>query len=109
MFLKEVYRHSRWMFAGMLFFALLQLAINYKRGMVFSPFYHYGMYSWPQPPRQFYQIRSVLLNGDTLRGKDLSPQRWDKVHYTLQQAYASTCDNSFYQEQVARLFKKAGL
>ena len=109
MFLKEVYRHSKWMFAGMLFFILLQLVINYKKGMVFSPFYHYGMYSMVQPPRHHYYINTVTVNGDTLKGSQFSPQQWDKIYFTLQQVLLSRCDSSFYNEQVLRLYKKAGL
>lgn len=107
MFLKEVYRHSKWMFAGMLFFILAQLAVNLKKGMVFSPFFHYGMYSAPQQALRVYDVNVVTLNDDTLRGKDFSPQQWDKIHFTLQALLASSCDSSFYTSQVERLYAKA--
>lgn len=109
MFLKEVYRHSKWMFAGMLFFAIAQLTINYKRGMVFSPFFHYGMYSAKVEPQHDYLVNVVKLDGDTLRGEDFTPAEWDKVQYTLHQAISSRCDSLFYKNQVTRLFNKAGL
>ncbi len=109
MFLKEVYRHSKWMFAGMLFFSLGQLLVNYKRGMVFSPFFHYGMYSAKVEPRHSYLVNIVTVDGDTLSGADYTPPQWDKIQYTLQQVVASSCDSLFYQNQILRLYRKAGL
>ena len=109
MFLKEVYRHSKWMFAGMLFFAIAHIGVNLKRGMVFSPFFHYGMYSGVYEPKRDYLVNLVTINGDTLRGKDFTPPEWDKLQYSLNQVLASRCDTLFYQNQVRRLFLKAGL
>jgi hypothetical protein len=109
MFLKEVYRHSKRLFVGMLFFIALQLAINYKAGMVFAPFLHYGMYSWVQEPQRDYFVNLVLVNGDTLKGGDFSPQQWDKVHYTLDELLLTRCQESFYTSQIVRLYAKAGL
>jgi len=97
------------MFAGMLFFAIGQWVINFKGGMVFSPFFHYGMYSAPAEIRRDYFINVVIKDGDTLRGKDFKPPQWDKIQYTLHQAIASGCDTNFYNNQVSRLFNKAGL
>jgi hypothetical protein len=109
MFLKEVYRHSKWMFAGMLLFVSGQLVVNYKRGMVFSPFFHYGMYSEKVKPRPDYLVNIVTMNGDTLRGADYTPAQWDKIQYTLHQVIASSCDTLFYQNQIQRLYAKAHL
>jgi hypothetical protein len=97
------------MFAGMLLFATIQLAVNYKKGMVFTPFFHYGMYSAPAEIKKEYTINIVTIGGDTLRGKDFTPPQWDKIQYTLNQIIASNCDSDFYTHQVSRLFKKAGL
>lgn len=97
------------MFAAMLLFAAGQLLVNFKAGMVFSPFYHYGMYSAKSPPRQSYFINLVQVNGDTLGGADFTPGQWDKIHYTLHQVISSRCDSLFYQNQISRLYKKAGL
>jgi hypothetical protein len=83
------------------------LAVNLKKGMVFSPFFHYGMYSAPQQALRVYDVNVVTLNGDTLRGKNFSPQQWDKIHVTLQAVLASSCDSSFYTTQVQRLYAKA--
>lgn len=109
MFLKEVYRHSKRLFVGMLLFIGLQLIINYKAGMVFTPFFHYGMYSWVQEPQLDYHVNLVLINGDTLKGGNFSPQQWDKIHYTLDELYITRCREDFYNNQIARLYSKAGL
>lgn len=109
MFLKKVYRHSKLMFAGMLFFVLLQVGINVKRGMVFSPFFHFGMYAAPQKPASTYVINTVMVNGDTLRGTNFTPQGWDKIQYNLFRTWQSRCDTAFFRDQISRLYKKARL
>ncbi len=109
MFLKKVYQHSKVLLAGMLFFMLLQVGINVKRGMVFSPFFHFGMYSAPQKPASTYVITTVMVNGDTLRGTDFTPQGWDKIHYNLFRTWQSRCDTTFFRNQISRLYQKAGL
>ena len=109
MFLKAVYRHSKLMFAGMVLFALVQLAINYKKGMVFAPFLHYGMYSAAGTPDTLHLIPVFTRAGDTLRGHQFSPQHWDRIRYNYQLVLQSACDNHFYHSQVKRLYEKAGL
>ena len=56
-----------------------QLFINYKRGLVFSPFYHYGMYSSIIKPATQYNIPEVFVDGERLAAKDFSPQEWDNI------------------------------
>jgi len=97
------------MFAGMLFFVALQLAVNAKRGMVFSPFYHFGMYAAPVKPVLSYPIATITVGNDTLRGSDFSPQGWDKIQYNLYMVWKSRCDTAFYQDQVFTLLHKYGL
>lgn len=60
-------------------FILCQLFINFKKGMVFSPFYHYGMYSEVMKPQQSYPIFAVIIDGKELKTKDFTPQQWDKI------------------------------
>ena len=45
MFLKKLYRYNKLLFGGFIFFAVVQLFCFYKGGMVFSPWYNFGMYS----------------------------------------------------------------
>lgn len=47
--------------------------------MVFSPFYHYGMYSEVMKPQQSYPIFGVTVDGEELKPKDFTPQQWDKI------------------------------
>ncbi len=47
--------------------------------MVFSPFYHYGMYSEVMKPQQSYPIFGVIVDGEELNTKDFTPQQWDKI------------------------------
>jgi len=56
-----------------------QLFINYKRGLVFSPFYHYGMYSSIIKPATQYNITEVFVDSERLAAKDFSPQEWDNI------------------------------
>lgn len=79
MFLKELYRVSKLWFAIVVLFILAQLFINFKQGIVFSPFYHYGMYSEVMQPEASYRLFEVKLNGKVLQAKDFSAQQWDKI------------------------------
>ena len=47
--------------------------------MVFSPFYHYGMYSKVMKPEATYPVMVVVVDNEELNPKDFSPQKWDKV------------------------------
>jgi hypothetical protein len=82
----------------------MQLFINVKRGLVVSPFYHYGMYSKPMAADTTYQVAEIYVNGRLLRSDAYTAQQWDKiiqpvVLYQNQQSW-----NSYlYNEQVARL------
>jgi hypothetical protein len=62
-----------------LFFIAAQLLINFKHGVVFSPFYHYGMYSSVIKSAKTYEIVEVNVNGKNVQAKDFSPQKWDKI------------------------------
>jgi hypothetical protein len=109
MFLKSVYRHSKLMFAGMVLFATVQLAVNYKKGMVFAPFLHYGMYSAAGKPDSVHYIPLFTAGADTLKGLNFSPQHWDRISYNYRLVLQSACDSHFYHTQVKRLYEKAGL
>lgn len=79
MYLRQVYHHNRIWFAVILLFILCQLFINIKRGLVFSPFYHYGMYSGVMKPDNNYPVVQIIADDDTLQTKDFNPQQWDKI------------------------------
>lgn len=79
MYLKELYHHNKYWFAVVLVFILCQLFINFKRGMVVSPFYHYGMYSGLMKPDSSYTVLEIIADGEVLRTKDYNAQQWDKI------------------------------
>lgn len=106
MFLRKVYRYNKGLFAGMLFFIIMQLFVFYKHGMVFSPWYNYGMYSEVIKPQKEYAVYKVYADGKLLKGKDFSPQQWDDIHFALSQADAAACNEHFYESQIKRLFTK---
>ncbi len=83
MYLKQLFRHNKYWFAVVLLFIFGQLFINFKRGMVFSPFYHYGMYSAVMRPEAQYPVFEVIADGQVLQAKDYTPQQWDKIMQPL--------------------------
>ena len=105
MFLLKVYRYNKWLFIGMLFFMLGQLVVNYKRGLVFSPWYHYGMFSAKVPVKDTYAV--TLVKG--ANQLPWAPEAWDRVYVTLWQYQNLNENDSIYQKEIKRLFAKAGL
>jgi hypothetical protein len=104
MFLRQVYKHNRIIFVLMILFIIAQLFINFKRGMVVSPLYHYGMYSEVIDVKNTYNVFEVEVNGQRLPAKDFSPQQWDKVIVPLTY-YTSinTKSNALYHTDIKRL------
>lgn len=81
-----------------------QLLINYKRGVLFSPFYHYGMYSEVIRPAAEYNVLEVYVDGMQLQTKDFSPQQWDKITLTADRFYNQQKWNSaLFREDIHRL------
>lgn len=106
MFLKKAYRYNKWLCGGMLFFIAMQLFCFYKGGMVFSPWYNYGMYSEVIKPLPEYALYKVYADGELMAGDQYSPQQWDNIHYKLVQADATACNRNFYEKEISRLYKK---
>lgn len=90
----------------MVVFVLLQLYINYKHGMVISPFYHYGMYSEPMPVEPAYQSYLITVNGQTLQGKNFTAQQWDKIYQPIIYYHNIDSSNRLYTQQVMRIMDK---
>lgn len=109
MFLKAVYRHSRLLCAVILLFFLLQLAVDYKRGVVFAPFFHYGMYSKPQHLGDTFAAWIVTHGADTLRGHDFSPAHWDKLVDIPARIEHWNCRYAFFQTEVSPLLQRLGI
>ena len=103
LFIKKVYRYSKPLCIGMLFFVAVQLFCFYKGGMVFSPWYNYGMYSSVIKIEPVYKVNTV----SQLQGSSYSPQQWDKIHYTLQQLQSLNKNDSLYENEVLRILSKS--
>jgi hypothetical protein len=110
MFLQKVYRHSKWLFCLFVAFIIGQLFINFKHGMVASPFLHYGMYSEPMKVNDSYGVFEVYVDGKMLQGKDFSPQQWDKIIVPLRYfANLKHRSNELYYTDIQRLMKAVKL
>jgi hypothetical protein len=107
MFLHKVYRYSKPLFVFMLLFAVGQIFINYKRGLVISPFYHYGMYSEVMGVKKSYGVFEVEVDGRKLKASNFTLQQWDKIILPLMW-YSSirTKSNVLYSNEIQRLMDK---
>jgi hypothetical protein len=103
MFLQQLYWHSKWMFTLVIIVITTQLFINFKRGMVVTPLYHYGMYSEAITPKQAYQVFEIFVNGKQLQGKDFTPWQWDKIVLPLTYYSGIPKSNQMYEEDIKRL------
>lgn len=83
-----------------------QLFINYKHGLVVSPFYNFGMYSERFSVRKDYNVFEIVQNGKLLQGKDFSAQGWDKILLPLQYYSGINRNNQLYQSEIKRLLPK---
>ncbi len=108
MFLKQVYKHSKWMFVVMILFISGQAVINFNHGAVFSPFYHYGMYSEAFKVKDKYSVTLVEVNGRILRGQDFSIAEWDKIHLPIKYYVESDSNNLMMIHIRNRLYSKVG-
>lgn len=90
----------------MILFIIAQLFINFKRGMVFSPFYHYGMYSEVMNVHVNYTVFEVEANRQTLKAQDFSPRQWDKIILPLNYYSIISKSNALYQTDIKRLMNK---
>jgi len=109
MFLKKLYRHNKWLFLLMILFITGQLFINFKRGMVVSPFYHYGMYSEVMKPNLVYGVYEVEVDKVLLQANNFSAQQWDKIILPIKYFHALDSMNLLYQTDVKRLMSALNL
>ncbi|MEO7310450.1 MAG: hypothetical protein ABIX01_08640 [Chitinophagaceae bacterium] len=106
-FLKKVYRYNKALAIGMLFFVLVQLFCFYKGGMVFSPWYNYGMYSEVIKIEPHYEVYHGGYMPVFLR--QLSPQREDKMYHTIHQFKSLAMNDSLFENEIMRIFRKLHL
>ena len=103
MFLSQLYKHSKLLFLLVIAFICGQLFINVKHGLVFSPFYHYGMYSQVMKPAGEYLVPEIFVDGFKIKGSDFTPWTWDKILQPLNFFTAIPSSNSLYNNEVKRL------
>ncbi len=103
MYLLRLYQHSKVLFAAIVLLATAQLFINYKHGVVLSPFYHFGMYSATMPVENRYEIWNVEVDGKILKGADYSTQQWDEILLPLQYYAGINASNSLFTIDAQRL------
>ncbi len=104
MYLKRLYKESKWWFAIALCFVTVQLVMDAKEGAAISPVFHYVMYSYPQMPQKKYAVLEVKVNGKLLQTKDFSPYYWDKIAGTPALFYSQKIVNPrIWNNDVKRL------
>ena len=106
MYIRQAYQHSKWLAVIIVFFAAAQLFVNYKRGVVISPFYHYGMYSDRMLADSFYSVFEVDVDDSRLHGKNFTATEWDRILLPLQYFAGVRASNQLYKTDVARLLNK---
>jgi hypothetical protein len=104
MFLSKLYRQHKGWFVFVVLFIIGQLFINYKHGIVFSPFYHYGMYSAVMMPSEKYEVTEIDVNGKPLQTKDFTPQAWDKIMLPLSMNNTQQQWNSSLYNELVKSF-----
>lgn len=71
--------------------------------MVFSPFYHYGMYSQVMDPQTEYMVPEIVVDGKPLKGNDFTPWTWDKILQPVKYFTSIPASNALYKNEVTRL------
>lgn len=79
MYLKKLYTTHKGWFIVIMLFIIIQLGLDVKQAISFTPAFHYGMYSSISKPQTSYAVQEVWVNGRQLKTKDFSPCGWDKV------------------------------
>jgi hypothetical protein len=104
MYLKELYRHNKYLFIIVLLFALAQLINNVRQDIAISPIYSYGMYSEQIKPLSFYTVPEIFVDGKQLQAKDFSPHQWDNITLPVTEFYDQQSWNLYqWQHDIHRL------
>jgi hypothetical protein len=110
MYLKQLYKQHKGWFLFAILFCIAQLFINYKRGVVASPFFHYGMYAAKMNIPDTIEVFEVAVNGKPLEPFHFSAQEWDKLMLPLYQYNTVQQHNShLWNTDIQRLLSKLGM
>ena len=104
-YFKRLYKYNKLLFSIILFFALLQLGLTFKKGVLFSPWFKFGMYSQVLKIKDTYRVNKV----DNLKGSDFTAQQWDKIHWTLTQYQLHEKSDSIYENGIKPFFNQIHL
>ena len=107
LFLQKLYNHNKLLFLGFVLFIIVQLFLNFKQGMVATPFMHFGMYSGPFKVQPEISVTEIIVNGEKLSAEDFSATQWDKIILPIE-LYCSQHKRgkTFYHEDIKRLLAR---
>ena len=107
LFLQKLYNHNKLLFLGFVLFIIVQLFLNFKQGMVATPFMHFGMYSGPFKVQPEISVTEIIVNGEKLSAEDFSATQWDKIVLPIE-LYCSQHKRgkTFYHEDIKRLLAR---
>lgn len=105
-FLSEAFKKNKGIAAGFILFASTQLFINFKRGLVATPFYHFGMYSHPLYVEKEYKVWEIIANNKVIRMSNYTPQQCDRILSPLEYLSNIKKSNNLYETDIKRLLDK---
>ena len=83
MFIKKLYQHSKLLFIAFMGFVTAFMVINYKWGIVATPFLQYGMYSKPVHIKDTLELYVLKVNNTDINWGGLSFSDKDKLQLFL--------------------------
>ena len=107
MYFQQLYRTNKFWFLFVLIFALCQIFINYKQGIVITPLYHYGMYSKKVESIDSIELYAVKINGKVLQPFQFSAQEWDKLMVPVHQyCKIEKHNNDLFSKDIKRILNR---
>lgn len=107
MYLQQLYRVNKFWFVVVFFFMGGQLFINYKRGIVITPLYHYGMYSRKATMPNTIELYEIVINGKVLQPFHFSSQKWDKFILPIEEyCKMEKHNNDLFLKEINRVLHK---
>ena len=107
MYFQQLYRTNKFWFLFVLIFALCQIFINYKQGIVITPLYHYGMYSKKVESIDSIELYAVKINGKVLQPFQFSAQEWDKLMLPVHQyCKIEKHNNDLFSKDIKRILNR---
>ena len=105
MFLPKLFRHNKLLFLFFICYAFAQLFINVKRGLVATPFLHYGMYSGYMGRANEIDIWEVEVNREKISLIDYNGKIADQVIEPLRLYEQLGNSNLLYHSHISRFLQ----